>query len=152
MARGQEETFMSGHPGGCTRATPSASSIISSLTMEELMAYYEVPDNIDFQLMDMTDESTLGAEHNGVFFYPRAPRSRAALPRASPSQAIFAFYSGTLGSYPPQRHSYFDRVLRVEPPIPTRSLIGQALYNLFSENKAGWPDVYVGSEPPTSGY
>ena len=68
MARGQEETSTSGHPGGHTRATPSASSIISSLTMEELMAYYEVPNNIDLRLMDRTDESTLGGEHNGVFF------------------------------------------------------------------------------------
>ena len=32
------------------------------------MAYCEVPDNIDLQLMDMTDESTLSGEHNGVFF------------------------------------------------------------------------------------
>ena len=68
MARGQEETSTSGRPGGCLRATPSASSIISSLMMEELMAYYEVPYNIDLRLMDRTDESTLGGEHNGVFF------------------------------------------------------------------------------------
>ena len=32
------------------------------------MAYCEVPDNIDLQLMERTDESTLGGEHNGVFF------------------------------------------------------------------------------------
>ena len=32
------------------------------------MAYCEVPDNIDLRLMDRTDESTLGGEHNGVFF------------------------------------------------------------------------------------
>ena len=59
---------MSSFPGGRLRATPSASSIISSLTMEELMAYCEVPYNIDLQLMDRTDESTLGGEHNGMFF------------------------------------------------------------------------------------
>ena len=68
MERGQEETSTSGRPGGRLRAMPFASSIISSLTMEELMAYCEVPDNIDLRLMDMTDESTLGGEHNGVFF------------------------------------------------------------------------------------
>ena len=58
---------MSGRPGGRLRATPSASSSISSLTMEELMAYYEVPDNIDLRLMERANESTLGGEHNGVF-------------------------------------------------------------------------------------
>ena len=68
MARGQEETSTSGRPGERLQATPSTRSIISSLTMEELMAYYEVPDKIDLQLMDRTDESTLGGEHNGVFF------------------------------------------------------------------------------------
>ena len=32
------------------------------------MAYCEVLDNIDLQLIDRTDESTLGGKHNGVFF------------------------------------------------------------------------------------
>ena len=32
------------------------------------MDYCEVPDNIDFQLVDRPDESTLSGEHNGVFF------------------------------------------------------------------------------------
>ena len=68
MARGQEETSTSGRPGGCLRATPSTSSIISSLMMEELMAYCEVPDRIDLRLIERTDKPTLGGEHNGVFF------------------------------------------------------------------------------------
>ena len=70
MARGQEETSTSGRQGERTRAAPSASSIIVSLTMEELKAYCEVPDNIDLKLMDKADESTLDGEHNGVFFTP----------------------------------------------------------------------------------
>ena len=70
MARGQEETSTSGRPGGRFRATPSVSSIISSLAMEELMAYCKVPDNIDLQLMDRTDESTFGGEHNGSTMQP----------------------------------------------------------------------------------
>ena len=32
------------------------------------MAYCEVPDNMNFWLMERADESTLGGEHNGVFF------------------------------------------------------------------------------------
>ena len=68
MVRGREETSISGRHGGRTQATPFARNIIASLTMEELMAYYEVPDNIDLKLMDKADESTLGGEHNGVFF------------------------------------------------------------------------------------
>ena len=68
MARGREETCTSGCPGGHLPATPSASSIISSLTMEELRAYCEVPDNINLRLMERADESTVGGEYNSVFF------------------------------------------------------------------------------------
>ena len=36
--------------------------------MEELRTYCEILDNIDLKLMDKPDESTLGGEHNAVFF------------------------------------------------------------------------------------
>ena len=36
--------------------------------MEELRAYYDVPDNIDLTLLEELDESTMGGEHNSVFF------------------------------------------------------------------------------------
>ena len=68
MVRGQEENSTSGCLGGRPRAKPSASNIIASMTMEELKVYCEVPDNIDLRLMEGADESTLGGEHNGVFF------------------------------------------------------------------------------------
>ena len=70
MARGQEVTSSSqaGRKRGPTRGTPSARSIISSLTMEELRAYCDVPDNIDLTLMEELDESTMGGEHNSMFF------------------------------------------------------------------------------------
>ena len=131
MARGQEENSTSGHPRGRLRATPSASIIISSLTMEELMAYYEVLDNIDLRLMERTDESTLGGEHNGVFFTWEHLAAGLRFPVPALVK-LSAFHLGALGSYPPQRHSYFDRVLRVEPPISTRPLISRDVYNLFS--------------------
>ena len=65
---GSERNFHKWSPQRASSGTPSASSIISSLMMEELIAYCEVPDNIDLRLMERTDESTLGGEHNGVFF------------------------------------------------------------------------------------
>ena len=70
MARGQEATFtnQAGRNQGPIRGMPSVSSIISSLTMEELRAYCDVPDNIDLKLMEEPDESTLGGEHNAEFF------------------------------------------------------------------------------------
>ena len=70
MARGQEATStrQAGRERRPTRGMPSASSIISSLTMEELRAYCDVPANIDLKLIEEPDESTLGGEHNAVFF------------------------------------------------------------------------------------
>ena len=70
MARGQEATSTSqvGRERRPTRGTPSASIIISSPTTEELRAYCNVPDNIDLKLMEEPDESTMGGEHNTVFF------------------------------------------------------------------------------------
>ena len=70
MVRGREETSASGRPGGQPQAKPSASNVIVSLTMEELNVYCKVPYNIDLRLMEGADESTLGGEHNGVFFFP----------------------------------------------------------------------------------
>ena len=84
-------------------------------------------------------------------FLPGSTFGRATLPGAGPSQAVFAFHPSAPDSYPPQRHSYFDWVLRVEPLVSTRPLIGRAVYNLFSESRAGRPDVHVSSESPTSG-
>ena len=64
MTRGEEETSTSqvGRKRGPARGTRFASSIISSLTMEELRTYCEIPDNIDLKLMEKSDESTLGGE------------------------------------------------------------------------------------------
>ena len=36
--------------------------------MEELRAYFNVPDNIELKLMEESDEFTIGGEHNAVFF------------------------------------------------------------------------------------
>ena len=68
MVRVREETSTSGRPEGRPRAKPSASNVIASLTMEELKVYCEVPDNIDLWLKERAGDSTLGGEHNGVFF------------------------------------------------------------------------------------
>ena len=44
------------------------SSFIYSLSMEELRSYCQIPDNIDFQLMDSPAKSTIGKEDSAVYF------------------------------------------------------------------------------------
>ena len=54
MARSEKETFtcQAGRKRGPTRGTPSTSSIISSLSMDELRAYCEIPNDISVILSD----------------------------------------------------------------------------------------------------
>ena len=70
MTRGEEGTSTSqaGRRRGPARGTRSTSRIVSSLTVEELRSYCEIPEDIDLNLMDELDESTLGGEHNAMFF------------------------------------------------------------------------------------
>ena len=70
MAKGQEETSTSQvwHKRGPVRDTPSTSSIISSLSMEELRLYCHIPDNIDFELPDGLVESNIDKEDGAVYF------------------------------------------------------------------------------------
>ena len=70
MTRSEEGTSTSqaGHKRGPARGTRFASHIVSSLTMEELRTYCEIPDDIDLKLMEKPNESTLGGEHKAVFF------------------------------------------------------------------------------------
>ena len=69
MARGQEETSTSqkGRKQAPTQGMPSTSSIISSLSMEELRAYCQIPNDIDVVLSEGPTENTVGEEYNAVF-------------------------------------------------------------------------------------
>ena len=70
MTRGEEGTSTSqaSRRRGPVRGMRFMSHIVSSLTMEELRSYCEIPKDTDLKLMDELDESTLGGEHNAVFF------------------------------------------------------------------------------------
>ena len=70
MERGQEETSTSqaGRRRGPSRDTPFASSLISSLSMEELRSYRRIPNDIDFELSDDPAESTINEEDRVVYF------------------------------------------------------------------------------------
>ena len=70
IAKGKEETSTSQARGrrGPGKDMPSASIIISSLSIEELRSYYQIPNNIDFELPDGQAESTIGKEDGAVYF------------------------------------------------------------------------------------
>ena len=70
MARGQEETSTSqaGRRRGPSRDMPPTSSLISSLSMEELRSYYQTSNNIDFELLDCSAEPTIDEEDSVMYF------------------------------------------------------------------------------------
>ena len=70
MARDQEKTSTSqaGRIRGPSWDMPSASSIISSLSMEELRSYCQIPNNINFELSDGPVVSTMDEEDSVVYF------------------------------------------------------------------------------------
>ena len=132
-------------PGG--RLLQAASS---HPTMEKLRAYCNVLDNIDLKLMEDPDESTLGGEHNVVFF----TREHLAAGLCFPMPAIVKQFLHFTRAPPALIH-----------PSTIRILIGCSVLNLlhqldlslveicftyFLEGSVGWPDVHVCPEFPTA--
>ena len=146
MARGREETSTSGRLGGRPQATPSVRSVIASLTMEELKVYWEVPDNINLRLMERADDSTLGREHNGVFF----TREHLAVGLRFPVPTIVKQFLHFTRVPPALIHPNVIRILIgscMLNHLYQLDLIGGDFHYLFPERGTGWPDVHVGFEP-----
>ena len=82
MDRAQEETSTSqtGSKRGPTRGTPSTSSIITSLSMEELRTYCVIPDDIDIVLSKGLAENTVGKEYNAVYYAREQLAARIRFP------------------------------------------------------------------------
>ena len=70
MERGQENTSTSqaGRRRGPSQDTPSASIIVSSLSMEELRSYCQIPNNNDFKFSDNLAEPTVDEKDSVVYF------------------------------------------------------------------------------------
>ena len=94
MTRGQEEssTSQAGHKRGPSQDTPSSSSLISSLSIEELRYYCQIPNIIDFKFPDGLAESIVKGEDGMVYFTKGAACSRAPLPHFISSEAVPALH------------------------------------------------------------
>ena len=93
MVRGREETSTNqvGHRRGPGRDTPSASNIISSLSMEELRSYCHIPDNIDLELSENPAESTIGKKDGAVYFTREQLTAELCFPVSSPIKQFLYF-------------------------------------------------------------
>ena len=70
MARGQGETSTSQaeRRKGLGRDQPSVSSLVSSMSMEELRSFCRIPDSISFEVSDDPAVSTIGEANSVVYF------------------------------------------------------------------------------------
>ena len=70
MVGGQEETFTNqvGRRRGPNRESPTASSLVASMSVEELRSFCRVPNDISLELSDGSPFSTIGEADNAVYF------------------------------------------------------------------------------------
>ena len=85
MTRDQEETSTSqvGRRKGPTGSCPTASSLVDSMSMEELRSFYRVPDDISLELSDGMAFSTIGQANNAVYFTREQFADRLRFPISS---------------------------------------------------------------------
>ena len=81
--------------------------------------YCEVLDNIDLRLMERADDSTLGGEHNGVFFTREHLAVELRFPISTIVKPFFHFTWAPPELTHSQRDSYPNRQLRAKPFVPT---------------------------------
>ena len=93
MEGGKEETSTSqvGRRRGPSQDTPSTSSLIFSLSMEEFRSYCQIPNNIDFDLPDGPTESTINEEDSVVYFTREQLAARLRFTISSPVKQFLYF-------------------------------------------------------------
>ena len=109
MVRGQKETSTSqaGHRRGPSWDMLSASNLISSLSMEELRSYCQIPSNIDFELPDGPVGSTVNKEDDVVYF----TREQLASGLRYPISSLVKQFLHFLGTPPALIHLNAIRIL-----------------------------------------
>ena len=86
---------------------PSTSSIISSLSMEELRSYCHIPNNIDFELPEGPAKYTIGKEDGAVYF----TREQLAAGLRFPVSSLIKQFLHFSGASPALVHLNIFRIL-----------------------------------------
>ena len=70
MARGHEEVSISqaGHKRGTPPETPTVSSLVAAMSVEDLRPFRQVPAAIRLEMSDNTATSTMGVAYNAIYF------------------------------------------------------------------------------------
>ena len=91
MAIGQEKTSTSQvmRRRGPTRELPSASSLVSSLSMEELRSFFQIPDNISLEFLNSSTTLTVEEANSAVYFTREQFVTRLYFPASSLVKQFF---------------------------------------------------------------
>ena len=94
MAGGQEETSTSqvGRKRGTPRDTPTTSSLVAAMSIEELKSFNQVPANISLELLDDTAASTTRGVDKCCLLQPRAVCFWTLLSHPIFVEAVFALH------------------------------------------------------------
>ena len=151
MARGQEETSTSqdGRRRGSSRGTPFTSSVISSLFIEELRSYCQIPSDIDFELSDGPTESNLVQENNTVYFTREQLAVGLHFPVLSLVKKFLHFTRAPPSCFQPNVVDS-DWMLCIEFSIPAGHFLGGVLFYLYFEVGAWRSVIHVGTQPPAT--
>ena len=103
----RDSTSQAGCKRGPGRDTLSASSIISSFSLEELRSYCHIPANIDFELPDGLFESTIDKEDGAVYF----TREHLAVGLRFPVSSLIKKFLHFSGAPPTLIHRIIIRIL-----------------------------------------
>ena len=109
MTRSQEETSTSqvGRRRGSNWESPTASSLVASMSMEELRSCCQVPDGISLEMSDIPDFSTVGQADNAVYFTREHFTARLHFPVSS----LVKQFLHVTWAPPKLIHSNFFRIL-----------------------------------------
>ena len=97
MARGEDDssTNQVGRRGLTPWESPTASSLVAAMFVEELRFFCQVPANIDPELSDGVVVSIVGWANNSVYFTPGADCYRTSISYFVVDETIPTLYSCT---------------------------------------------------------
>ena len=123
--------------------TPTASSQVVAMSVEELRLLNQIPTEISHETSDGAATSTFGKANNVVYFTRGAVCCWASLHRPIIGEAVPPFYPSTSYSRASELHSDFDGLQCAELSLPTEYFIGGDMIYLHFEAQDQGPPVHI---------
>ena len=146
MERGHKEvlTNQARCRRGTPRETPTTSSLVSTMSIEELRLYSKISTEISPKTLDSATTSIVGEAGNVVYFTWEQFASRLHLPHSIVGEAVPSFHLGTSYTHTSEHFSNFDGLQCTELSLPTGYLVGGDMFCLHFEGWDWGPPVHVG--------